>query len=33
MTTSGIIFMVTAIGAIAILTVISFYKILSNKKK
>lgn len=33
MTTGGIIFMVIAMGAIVILTFISFYKILTNKKK
>jgi len=33
MTTGGIIFMIIAIGAIAALTFISFYKILTNKKK
>jgi hypothetical protein len=33
MTTAGIIFMILAMGAIAILTFISFYKILSSKKK
>jgi hypothetical protein len=33
MTTGGIIFLTLAIGAITILTAISFYKILTSKKK
>lgn len=33
MTTGGIIFLIVAIGAIAVLTAISFYKILTSKKK
>lgn len=33
MTTGGIIFMILAVGSITILISISFYKILSNKKK
>lgn len=33
MTTGGIIFLIIAVGAITILTAVSFYKILTSKKK